>query len=98
MLPPQKVFPFVEDLIKANELFVGCDGWRYVDRSKNWIVQDLGINFSVEEYFSWDEMTPEKNLELLPSFLNDLPENIDLISVDLNDPEVTARIIEEISK
>lgn len=97
MLPSPMAIAFAEDLTKTEEIILGCDGWRYVDRSKDGIVQVLEVELSIEDYIAWDNMTPAKNLEVIRTFLKSLPQNVDLISFQMNDPEASDKLIQAAS-
>ena len=97
MLPLQMASAFAKDLAMVEEIILGYDGWRYVDKTKNWIVQVMEVELTLEEYISWESMTPESNHEILQKFLMRVPENVDFISFQLNDPEVAQKLIQEAS-
>jgi len=98
MMQPEIAAALARDLAKAGEIILGCDGWRYVNLSKMWIVQDLEIELVIEEHIPWDEMSPQRNAEMVQSFIAALPERIDLVSLELNDPVVSQKLIEEASR
>jgi hypothetical protein len=88
LLPPRIAPAFVEDLAAINELILGCDGWHFVDKLKDYLVQDLAVELSVDEFIPWNEMTAQKNAIVVQTFIENLPTSIDLISFNLNDPHV----------
>lgn len=97
LLPLQMAISFAEDLVMVEEIIIGYDGWRYVDKARNWIVQATEVELTLEEHISWENMTPEKNFEILQTFLKCVPENIDFISFQMNNPEVAHKIMQEAS-
>lgn len=98
LLPVQMAIPFAEDLVNLGEIIMGYDGWRYVDEAKKWIVQVLEAELTLEEYISWGNMTPERNFEILRTFLMKVPSEIDFISFRLNDPELENKLMQEASR
>lgn len=88
LLPPEAAMALVKDLVAYGEMIMGCDGWRYIDYKRGWIVQDLGVDLAVEEEIAWDEMTPARNAAVILPFLAGIPAEIDLVSLQFNDVEV----------
>lgn len=94
LLPPNMAVEFATDIARQNELIMGWYGWRYVDKEKGWIVQDLAVELSVEELVPWVDMTPKRNLQTVVEFLKNLTSSTDLVSFQLNDPAIEEKIIE----
>lgn len=90
LLPPEDALHLLRDLAEMGVVVVGCDLWRYIDRSKGLIVSLLGAGTSVEndEYAS---VTAQEGAALVEDFLlNHLPPDAELVSflyrdVDVND-------------
>ena len=81
LLPPQIALRLLDDLVNIDVAVMGTDVWHYVDRKKGWIVQDLAVDFSVDERLLDQVDAAEKTIAAVQHFLNtQLPDRTELVS------------------
>ena len=86
LLSPKDALYFANDLKAIDISIMGVDGWHFVDKSKGWIVQDLTVEFGVDEDILQMENASEKSVEQVTKFLEQLEERIDFVSFILDIP------------
>lgn len=90
LLPPNEAIRLLREFAEMGVVVVACDLWRYVDRSKGWIVSLLGAGHGVGND-RVASVTAEGGAAVVEDFLvNHLPPDAELVSflyrdVDAND-------------
>src|SRR5260221_5231721 len=70
LLPPKDAIRLLDDLVKIDIAVMGTDGWHYVNREKGWIVQDLAVDFSVDELLLGQLDSAQKTVVAAKQFLS----------------------------
>lgn len=94
LMPVKVAIEFLKDMTEHGEIVVGCDGWRYVDYDRGWIVQDLDVELSLGTEETWEEMTPSENTALMLPFLAGIPDEIDFVSFQFKDYGATDALMD----
>ena len=89
LLQPALAVELLHDLTEIGVRVVGCDSWRYLDREKKdptRILELVGGGTGAEFPF---EISIDENARIIEEFLvNKLPEDVDLISLIVDDPQI----------
>ncbi len=87
LLPPETAVCLVDDLEAIGVVILGVDGWRYVDKEKGWIVQDLEVELSVDDMILQGDQPARRSAALARDFIaNRLPKKVDFVSLILDIP------------
>lgn len=85
LIPPSKGSEFVDELQNIEMVILGLDGWYYVDKDSQWIVQDLSVDFSVDESIIESDEAVSQSAAIVKDYIaNQLPDQIDFVSFTLN--------------
>lgn len=85
LVSSEVALPFAKALTEKGEVIVGCCTWSYVgvDADKRYIVQNLTVDLTLEDFVPWLDMTANTNWPFIQTFIENLEGNVDFISFDL---------------
>ena len=87
LLTPDDAIRLIDDLEAIGIAITGVDGWRYVDRDKGWIVQDLEVDLSIDDAILQGEQPVQKSSAIAKNYIrNRLPERVSFVSFTLDIP------------
>jgi hypothetical protein len=89
LLNPSDALEMAEKLGEVGVPIMGISGWYYVDRSKGYIAEDLEADFSVGDEIWFSPNRLERSVAKVKSYIqNSLPPTTELVSLDVDLPEV----------
>ena len=92
LISSERAIEFAKSLTQMGEIIVGCCTWSYADADKRYIVQNLSIDLTLEDFILWLDMTPEANWPFIEDFIKNVAQIVDFVSFDLNNPKTQTAI------